>query len=198
MRKENFTMKSKSKIKWTEKGKTSFEETETLIDDLEGVCDILDVKSKLVEMGFLEAPASTCHHLAIAGGLMKHSLNVANALIDLTKKMNLNWSRSESPIIIGLFHDLCKCDCYKKAYIAGYEWNDETLFKGHGTKSVMLASTLLQLTEEEVACITYHMGAFTDKNEWTDYSRAIRKYPNVLYTHTADMIATHIMEKGEQ
>jgi hypothetical protein len=49
------------------------------------------------------------------------------------------------------------------------------------------------LTEEEVACIIYHMGAFTDSKEWGDYNNAIRKYPNVLWTHQADMIASQIM-----
>ena len=38
----------------------------------------------------------------------------------------------------------------------------------------------------------YHMGAFTDKEEWQDYTRAIHRYPNVLWTHQADMIAAHI------
>lgn len=40
----------------------------------------------------------------------------------------------------------------------------------------------------------YHMGAFVDQKEWNDYTRAIHKYPNVLWTHTADMIAAHILE----
>lgn len=75
-----------------------------------------------------------------------------------------------------------------------FEYNNETLLKGHGDKSVMMLASLIQLTEEEVACIRYHMSAFTDKEEWNDYTRAIHKYPNVLWTHHADMIATHIME----
>ena len=79
-----------------------------------------------------------------------------------------------------------------------YNYNNETLFKGHGDKSVMMLASLMQLTEEEVACIRYHMGAFTDKEEWNDYTRAIHKYPNVLWTHHADMIATHIMEVDDE
>ena len=59
----------------------------------------------------------------------------------------------------------------------------------------MLLATLGKLTEEEVACIRYHMGAFTDKELWNDYTAAVRKYPNVLWTHTADMIASHIYDK---
>ena len=45
---------------------------------------------------------------------------------------------------------------------------------------------------EEIACIRYHMGAFTDKSEWNDYTRAVKAYPNVLWTHQADMLASHV------
>lgn len=58
----------------------------------------------------------------------------------------------------------------------------------------MTIEQFFTLTEEEIMCIRYHMGAFTDKEEWSDYTRAIHKYPNVLWTHQADMIATHIVE----
>lgn len=48
------------------------------------------------------------------------------------------------------------------------------------------------LTSWEIMCIRYHMGAFTDKSEWNDYTRAVRNYPNVLWTHQADMLASHV------
>ena len=75
-----------------------------------------------------------------------------------------------------------------------WEYDPDTLLKGHGDKSVMLMSQYLQLTIEEILCIRYHMGAFVDQKEWNDYTRAIHKYSNVLWTHTADMIAAHILE----
>lgn len=40
--------------------------------------------------------------------------------------------------------------------------------------------------------IQYHMGAFCDKSEWNDYTRAVHKYTNVLWTHQADMLASHV------
>lgn len=55
-----------------------------------------------------------------------------------------------------------------------------------------LLSQFYTLTEEEIMCIRYHMGAFTDKSEWNDYTRAVRNYPNVLWTHQADMLASHV------
>ena len=61
----------------------------------------------------------------------------------------------------------------------------------------MLLSSILTLTDEEALCIRWHMGAFDEKENWNAYSNAIHKYPNVLWTHQADMYATHVMEVGK-
>lgn len=156
----------------------------------------------LNDMGFFTAPASTKYHGAYEGGLFDHSRNVMEALDFLTSRCGLKWSRPESPFIVGWFHDLCKCDQYRidnsVPYTVGeptrYEYNTNTLLKGHGEKSVMLAATLTDLTIEEVMCIRYHMGAFVPKEEWNDYTGAIHRFDNVLWTHTADMMAAHIRE----
>lgn len=155
----------------------------------------------LRDRGFFDAPASTKYHGAYPGGLFDHSMNVTRHLVKLTENMELNWYRPESPWVIGFFHDLCKMDQYqryseltKEGVILTYKYRDDTLYKGHGDKSVMLLSTFGRLTEEEVACIRYHMGAFTEKEQWTEYTGAIHRFPNVLWTHTADMMAAHITE----
>lgn len=160
----------------------------------------------LDRMGFFTAPASTKYHGAYEGGLYDHSENVTRALLGLTEREHLTWERAESPLIVGMFHDLCKCDQYRHPLMEIYaddkqfpdvekwEYNPDMLLKGHGDKSVMIASTLLTLTEEELLCIRWHMGAFDEKENWNGYTRAIHKYPNVLWTHTADMIAAHIKE----
>lgn len=153
-------------------------------------------REQLDKMGFFTAPASTRYHGAYEGGLYDHSLKVMDNLMDLTERMGLVWQREESPYIIGMFHDLCKCDQYERDDDGKWQYRKDTLLKGHGVKSAMLAGTLLTLTEEEVACITYHMGAFVDKEEWADYTRAIHMWPNVLWTHTADMMAAHMQEEG--
>lgn len=145
----------------------------------------------LDENCFFTAPASTKYHGNYEGGLFDHSYSVMKNLVSLTERNGLKWQRPESPLIVGMFHDLCKIDQYKEK-APGYEYNTETLLKGHGDKSVMLLSSLMKLTEEEILCIRYHMGAFTDKEEWSDYTRAIHKYENVLWTHHADMIASHV------
>ena len=162
-----------------------------------------DVVRELQYEGFFKAPASTIHHGNYEGGLFDHSYEVAKTLVELTEKNNLIWQRPKSPMIIGMFHDLCKIDAYIRisegrtlsgtTIYGEYEHNNNTMYEGHGDKSVMILSTLMQLTPEEVACIRYHMGAFTDKSEWKYYTRAVKQFPNVLWTHHADMIASQIV-----
>lgn len=167
---------------------------------------IFDLKEK----GFFTAPASTKYHGAFEGGLFEHSRNVTQTLVTFTQNNGLAWQRPESPYIVGMFHDLCKVDLYRHPEICTpifdkgheihavdvtkWEHNPDTLLKGHGDKSVMLLSQYLPLTMEEILCIRYHMGAFVDQKEWADYTRAIHQYSTVLWTHHADMIASHIFE----
>lgn len=155
----------------------------------------VDALDWLITSGFFDAPASTKYHGAYEGGLFDHSLSVACHLVGLTKSCGLKWKHERSPYIVGMFHDLCKIDQYRPVMNGegvGWEYNPKTLFRGHGEKSVMLLSQFYALTEEEIACIRYHMGAFTPKEEWNDYTGAIHIYPNVLWTHQADMLASHV------
>jgi hypothetical protein len=161
--------------------------------DLTRGTSLYDKITELYKMGFFTAPASTHYHGAYRGGLCAHSLAVTRQLLKLTESNNLVWERNESPLIVGLFHDLCKCDQYRyDKFEDEYEFVEKTMVKGHGEKSVLLASTLVQLTMEEALCIRYHMGAFTGKEEWDGFTKAVQKYPNVLWTHQADMIATNV------
>lgn len=152
----------------------------------------------LIDNGFFIAPASTKFHLNYEGGLYEHSLNVAKKLVDLTEKLDLKWERVSSPYIVGLLHDVCKIDQYiydkdKKSYI----WNEKQLVLGHGDKSVKYINDyILKLTQEEQECVLYHMGSFTtDRAKWSEYTNAIHSHQNVLFTHMADMYASHVIEK---
>ena len=150
---------------------------------------------KLQEGGYFTAPASTKYHGCYEGGLFDHSAKVAETLVELTICNKLKWQNPRSPWVVGMFHDICKMDCYNPSVDEEnrtYSYSEDTLYKGHGDKSIILLSPFLSLTHEDIACIRYHMGAFTEKDEWKYYTRAIQKYPNVLWTHHADMIASHI------
>ena len=144
---------------------------------------------------FFDVPASTKYHGAYEGGLFDHSLEVTKALVDLTDKLGLTWSRPESPYIVGMYHDLCKCDSYRYDIDSNsYVYNNDQILDGHGSKSVIVAQKFIKLTNEEIACIRWHMGAFEDDPKLrSGYGRACERYENVLFTHTADMIASKIM-----
>lgn len=142
-------------------------------------------------MGFFDAPASTKYHGVFAGGLYEHSEDMTKNLLELTEKLGLKWEKPRSPYLIGMMHDLCKCDVYRLQEDGTYAYR-EGLLTGHGDKSVILAQTIADLTEEEYLCIRWHMGAYDDSKYWNTIGRAIEKYPNVLYTQMADMIASRI------
>lgn len=155
----------------------------------------------LIKNGFFTAPASTKYHLNYEGGLFEHSMNTAKSLLELTKNQNLQWKRPESPYIVGLLHDVCKIDQYKyDKKNNSYVWNDEQEVLGHGDKSVKYCNDyIIKLNEEEEYCILNHMGAFTtDKEKWSEFTDGIHKYQNVLWTHVADMMASHIIERKNE
>lgn len=154
----------------------------------ERLCDELD------SMHFFDAPASTKYHGNYGGGLFDHSYEVTTALLKLTDQLNLHWQRPESPYLVGMLHDLCKADQYQYDGFSR-EWTHKKnlVLNGHGDKSVILAQTLVDLTDEEILCIRWHMGAYDDKENWNNLGAAIEQYPNVLYSHTADMIASRVI-----
>lgn len=192
----DLALKAQNKIDVVKKNKLHrINAFKILFKDFEyiGTKSIDEVIECLDNTGYFDAPASTKYHGAYIGGLFDHSHVVTSSLLDLTEKLELKWERSISPYIVGMFHDLCKCDDYiYNSDSEKFEHRDNLILNGHGEKSVIMAQKLLDLTNEEIACIRWHMGAYDDKENWNILGRAIEEYPNVLYTHTADMIATRI------
>lgn len=142
------------------------------------------------------APSSASHHGAYAGGLRDHSWNVVNQLMLLTMRNHLVWGKPDSHVIVGLAHDMCKLHSYYRdehgLFYKGYSADTR-----HAAKSVELVKQIIDITEEEEMCIRWHMGAFDDKENWSKYSDAVRQYPNVLWTHQADMISAHLLERSD-
>lgn len=167
---------------------------------LRSVCDskrVFSTLSSLAARKFFTSPASTKYHGAYSGGLFDHSMNVALYLQYLLENETLDqpFSQPDSPFIIGILHDITKLGRYnmEEGNIVYASSNPYGSFGGHGSDSLIKAQQILQLTEEEAYCIRYHMGPY-EKDDWDLYDEAIRKYPNVLWTHTADMVASKIME----
>ena len=155
--------------------------------------DVSRLVNGLDKLNYFTQPASINHHGNYEGGLFDHSWAVMKALVDLTEKLELSWCSKSSPYVVGLLHDLCKCASYKFNEETGlYEYNKNPVMTGHGELSVIMAQQLIELTPEEILCIRWHMGAYDDKENWNKLGRAIEICPNVLYTHTADMIASRV------
>lgn len=151
---------------------------------------------------FFMAPASTASHGACAGGLLSHSVGVARILLTLTTQNNISWQMPDSPIIVGLFHDLCKTNLYKQLIrnvrdTSGtwkqipYYTIDEEIPLGHGEKSVILLGQYLPLTQEEIYCIRWHMSSFDAREDRIAAEKAISLCPQILWTRTADRLEAH-------
>lgn len=167
---------------------------------------------KLAKIGFYTAPASKGHHLAVNGGLYKHSVNVTHRLLKLTESMEIDWSRDESPYLVGMLHDLVKTRCYIIKPIEDrvkdnvlidphvYEYIQPT-YPGHGVASALIAAELgIQLNEDERAAIVYHMGLYGVGKEYTDkeINEALGVFPGqIIATHSADWLAARIDESGD-
>lgn len=172
---------------------------------------------------FYTAPASTRFHSCHEGGLVEHSLNVADCL--LNKLNNPVWADRlseigrESIIISALLHDICKSNYYavemknkkiysdhgKKSDSAGrYDWEtvpgytvDDKIPYGHGEKSVMMIEEFIKLKPVERYAIRWHMGFTEAKENWNTLSLAIKKYPFILAIFEADLESTYLLEKEE-
>ena len=156
---------------------------------------------KLKAIGYYDAPASKGHHLAVKGGLVQHSLNVTRRLIDISDALEVAWSREESPYIVGMLHDLVKCQCYKLNPDGKTYSYVQPKWPGHGTASVMIATVELgiRLNPDEAAAIIHHMGAFGLSGRALDeFDAALDAFPGpIIATHTADWSAARLDESGD-
>ena len=130
----------------------------------------------------------------------------------------------ESITLISLMHDLCKADTYKLGYknqktydkakvaaanssqvkrdeLGEFIW--ETIPKyemfdpyplGHGEKSVILLQEYIELTDEEIFAIRWHMGFTEDNSQYNSIGTAMEQWPIVLAIHEADLEASKLME----
>lgn len=180
----------------------------------QGIGAVIDYLEK---SGFFTAPASVNRHLNYDGGLAEHSLNVCHVAlrlrdvaIDMKPELAERLPR-ESVVIAALLHDLCKSNIYKK----GKKWRKDEQNRweqydsydvdygrfpvGHGEKSVIMLLRLgLQLENDEIVAIRWHMGAWdlsTSREAGSNISAAADQFPLVSIIQSADALATHLMEK---
>lgn len=169
----------------------------------------------MCDNGFFDAPCSTSHHLAMQGGLAKHSYNVWDTMQKLFQKLGSSKSyiTPSNIIICALLHDLGKVGDYGKPnYVPNminsrkkdadgnfifmqsdakpYETNKNLLYLPHEVRSVKIASRFIELTEQEEWAILMHNGLYGDFK----YDIQGKETELYLLLHMADMWASRVIE----
>lgn len=152
---------------------------------------------------FYRAPASTRYHESIAGGLLVHTLNVYNNILELRKAEQFSSVDIYSAALVALVHDWCKIDYYE-AYEKNVknestgQWEKQTAFRvnqrsiplGHGVASMFLAERFFKLTPDEALAIRWHMNRFrVCEDELNELQKANEKYPLVHLIQFADELS---------
>lgn len=156
---------------------------------------------------FFTAPASTRYHCACPAGLVMHSINVYEVMME--KHFDPETDSAESFALCALLHDVCKAQFYKvssrnvKNERTG-QWEkvpyyviEDAFPYGHGEKSVFLIERFMRLKPAEATAIRWHMGGFDDAARGGNFSISVAydKYPIAVKLHLADLEATYLREK---
>ncbi|WP_353096363.1 HD domain-containing protein [Tissierella praeacuta] len=165
-------------------------------------------KDRLLEYleknGYFTAPCSSQFHGSKEGGLLDHSVNVADLMLDISNTLNcFEEEMTESIIIVGLFHDIGKSGYFNKDnYVPNilksgkqsdakpYEVNKDLLKIPHEISGIHILSKFIKLTEEEVFAILHHNGAYGT----TWYELKNNERPLQMILHFADMWASRVYE----
>lgn len=151
------------------------------------------------ETEYLTAPASTRFHLCKEGGLLEHSVNVAETLLKL-RSVLAPYIQEESCVIVGLLHDLGKTGMpgdplYRKNSPDGkwkqpYYWNNNLVYLSVPVRSLYLIAPRFPLTEEEAQAIVYHDGQYVEDNR----SVAMHEEQLTLLLQYADTWSSMVLE----
>ena len=164
---------------------------------------ITKILSWLHSTDFYTAPASTKWHEVFECGLVIHTLNVVNQVLELTELTKFSTVRLESAVLCALVHDWGKIDCYRpynknvKNEETG-EWNSVPAYTkidskfpfGHCTSSMVLAQQAFVLSLDELLAIRWHHGDWdVSQKEVSDLQVANAEVPLVFMLQFADRLA---------
>ena len=189
-------------MEWQHNQLSNSEIIEKALEDTgrEGISKVI---AGMRSLKFYDAPGSYKNHSSYRGGLAEHSLKVYRYAMKLKKEHPKQFGAvpDDSIAIAGLLHDICKAEVY---YMKPDGTPGKSLSRfpfGHGEKSVIMLLHLgLEMTENEMLAIRWHMGPCTFKEKSVDkenYDAARRSSARSLIDliRKADGIAAH--EKNE-
>jgi hypothetical protein len=124
------------------------------------------------ETSWLSSPASTRYHMNVEGGLLIHSVGVAETALRLRYLLAPDLSE-ESVVITALFHDVGKVGGSRKPFYLPndnlwevrnrgitYKVNPEILAMNSAVRGLCLVSRFITLSEEEAQAIVAHDGLY--------------------------------------
>lgn len=181
--------------------------------------DISSLIYKLESSDFFRAPCSTKNHLAVAGGLCFHALNVYDTMERLNREFSIGL-QEDTIIIISLLHDIAKMDKYesynrnikkysengKKSDESGrYDWvtewaykvredNNRFVFGHYGQNSEYIVNSYIPLKTEESAAIVNQLVGSTDEYKPYDLYAILHKYPTIVALHLAEYLCTFYLD----
>jgi len=154
------------------------------------------------ETCWADAPASTRYHMNVPGGLVTHSVNVVNTLLALQPVLAPGIS-PESCVIVGLYHDAGKIGVPGAPYYLPQtsQWHRDKLGQNYivndalthidiATRSLMIVSRFVDLTDEEAQAIRYHDGQYVNDNK----SVAHKELPLTRLIQFADSWSAGVLE----
>lgn len=155
---------------------------------------------------WLISPASTRFHLNKEGGLLEHSVGVAETLLKIRETLAFQISE-ESCVIVGLLHDVGKIGMPgKPRYIKNdneweiknrditYKINPKEVYIGLAARSLYLITKYMPLSDSEAQAILYHDGQYVEGNKEV----AHHEMPLTLLAHFADLWTATIYEEGRK
>jgi len=161
------------------------------------------------ETSWLISPASTKYHLSRRGGLLEHSVNVAETMLRVKQALAPDIT-DESCVIVALLHDLGKVGMpgnpqylvneptekqrqYGYPATTPYRFNTKLTYLSVPLRSIYLALQHINLTEEEVQAIAYHDGQYVEDNR----SCATRETRLTLLLQYSDTWSGFVLEEGK-
>lgn len=158
------------------------------------------------DSSWLKSPASTKFHLNKEGGLLEHSVGVAETLLKLRETLAPQISE-EACVIVALLHDVGKIGMPgKPRYLKNdnqweidkrgitYKINPDEVYMGLAARSIYLISKYIPLSDSEAQAILYHDGQFVEAN----YEVAHKEMPLTLLVQFADSWTAHVYEEGRE
>lgn len=168
-------------------------------------CQFLQTKTT-----WYSSPASTKYHLCVPGGLLIHSVRVAERARDLALLLAPELP-DDSVIFCGMFHDIGKiwshtlpdgslASRYELNVLKSGQQSEAEPFKyvhgGHEIaltiRDMLLPFKFVDLSDAELQALMYADGMYVDVNK----GFAHHEHPLSLITHWADYWVSHVEEGG--